>query len=161
MMSPPTDNLYKFCAISGLIIFFFSFYYPFTKIQNIQLDTINLEKENEIFNIDNEYLQRKIDTMKIQIEAAINENLDDLAYVQKYPDHKNKIEEIDENIKNQRKKQIYINKNVSIIKKNFFWLDVYNTLGIFPPIVGVFIAIYGFAKWHKTQKMIDEKLKNN
>lgn len=28
-LSPPTDSLYKFCALSGLTIFFLSYYLPF------------------------------------------------------------------------------------------------------------------------------------
>jgi hypothetical protein len=52
MPNLPTDNLYKFIAIFGLILTLFSVYYPFQKVYELGLKTI--ETKYEILKVKNE-----------------------------------------------------------------------------------------------------------
>lgn len=42
-MQPPTDNLYKFLAISGLIVFGFSIYIPFQRFEEFERSSVQLD----------------------------------------------------------------------------------------------------------------------
>ena len=45
MLNPPTDNLYKFMAIIGLILWVGGALYPFTKAYEVEKELITLEAE--------------------------------------------------------------------------------------------------------------------
>lgn len=45
MLQPPTDNLYKFMAIIGLIIWVGGGWYPWTKAYEVEKELITLEAE--------------------------------------------------------------------------------------------------------------------
>ena len=45
MLQPPTDNLYKFMAIIGLIIWVAGVWYPWTKAYEVEKEHITLEAE--------------------------------------------------------------------------------------------------------------------
>ena len=48
MLNLPTDNLYKFLAISGLVIAMFSVYYPFQKSHELQFLIVEQKAELEL-----------------------------------------------------------------------------------------------------------------
>jgi hypothetical protein len=48
MFSPPTDNLYKFLAIFGLIIVMYSIYYPFQKLRELRFLAVETKTEMEL-----------------------------------------------------------------------------------------------------------------
>ena len=49
--TPPTDNLYKFMAISGLIIFLLSLYFPFKQAEDLELRISKVAGEIDEYNI--------------------------------------------------------------------------------------------------------------
>lgn len=53
MFQLPTDNLYKFLAISGLIVLGFSLVYPFKRLYEVNREVIQLGGEIEIFRLQN------------------------------------------------------------------------------------------------------------
>jgi len=53
----PTDNLYKFVAISGLFICIFSIVFPMTRISEIKHKIIELQTKSAILNIEIEELK--------------------------------------------------------------------------------------------------------
>jgi hypothetical protein len=68
MFSPPTDNLYKFLAISGLIIVMFSSYYPFQKFHELSLLLIEVQADFEIAELQGHYSKNKLSLLEHQLD---------------------------------------------------------------------------------------------
>lgn len=56
----PTDNLYKFLALSGLVIALFSSIFPSMRISEIKQKSIEVETQIELLGIDTGYLETDI-----------------------------------------------------------------------------------------------------
>ena len=50
----PTDNLYKFMALSGLAIFLLSIVFPLRQVNDIKLKMIEIETQVEMFKLESE-----------------------------------------------------------------------------------------------------------
>jgi hypothetical protein len=61
----PTDNLYKFMALSGLAIFLFSIVFPLSQIHDIKLKMVEIETQQEV--------------LKLEVEQIGNDVMDALA----------------------------------------------------------------------------------
>ena len=48
MISPPTDSLYKFIAISGVVLFLWGAAFPWNKAYELKLQSIDLAGKIEI-----------------------------------------------------------------------------------------------------------------
>jgi hypothetical protein len=62
VIQPPTDNLYKFVAISGLLLFGFSQIYPLLQLDNLEKEVVSLTGE--------------INTLAIEYDQQTPQNLD-------------------------------------------------------------------------------------
>jgi hypothetical protein len=60
--SLPTDNLYKFLALSGLFIVLFSFIFPMKRIGELNLKSLELKTQVEMSRIEVDYLKRDTTT---------------------------------------------------------------------------------------------------
>jgi hypothetical protein len=69
MFNLPTDNLYKFVAIFGLIIALFSIYYPFQKYHELRLLLIENEGESELFKFHESYLEGRTKFIEGRLET--------------------------------------------------------------------------------------------
>ena len=67
---PPTDSLYKFSAIVGIIILVLSVYAPFKILYNIKQETIELERRVSVAEIESEFLHRQIEESHEIIELS-------------------------------------------------------------------------------------------
>ena len=52
----PTDNLYKFMALSGLAILIFSLVFPVIRMSEIKLKMVELEIQGEILKIEKNHI---------------------------------------------------------------------------------------------------------
>jgi hypothetical protein len=59
--SPPTDNLYKFMALSGLILAFFSYYVPYIIHERLQSRLASAELESKKLTIERDYFKDELD----------------------------------------------------------------------------------------------------
>ncbi len=64
--SLPTDNLYKFLALSGLAIVLFSLVFPIIQISEIRLKIIEIETQMEVLEMDTGNVENDL------IEALVN-----------------------------------------------------------------------------------------
>jgi hypothetical protein len=55
--SLPTDNLYKFLALSGLFIVLFSFIFPMNRIGELELKSLEINTQAEVLRIEIDYLK--------------------------------------------------------------------------------------------------------
>jgi hypothetical protein len=163
MLKPPTDNLYKFMAIFGLLIFILS-YIPIVHSQQLELEwtILQCDFDTNVTNpLNNMGIEMKTQTeslnkilqlinKKDNAEAAINiekankmlENID-------IPDFKTKLGHFDEMIKRM---------NILIKKDVFIKYELY--LGIISGIVGFILMCLGFYFWYsKLQKYQDMIIK--
>jgi hypothetical protein len=68
----PTDNLYKFMALSGLAILIISLVFPMIRIEETELKLVELETQTEVLRIETDDLTREMSgkTEKIQKEMV-------------------------------------------------------------------------------------------
>lgn len=67
LQSVPTDNLYKFMAVSGLVLLIFSSYFPITQIRQLEGRSDELELELTALEVEMKQLQvaaSRAETMK-------------------------------------------------------------------------------------------------
>ncbi|MBM4273084.1 MAG: hypothetical protein FJ134_01275 [Deltaproteobacteria bacterium] len=55
---PPTDNLYKFLALSGLVLVIFSIVFPLSRISDINLKLLEFEMQSDVLEVELKYLEQ-------------------------------------------------------------------------------------------------------
>jgi hypothetical protein len=70
MLQPPTDNLYKFMAISGLLLFAAFFVLPYLKIIELEDGATKLQGDMRKVEVEQQFLQDDADAIE-QIQAAL------------------------------------------------------------------------------------------
>jgi hypothetical protein len=163
---PPTDNLYKFCALLGSIMVITSFYYPILYLNQVssKIQTANLmiDKNEAIFNFSK-------DKMKTLLQI-LNNTID---YQNGKPRPKDKVEilysnddlkAMDNEITNLTKelKLSQAEKNYYVDQANFLssfkWFVI--VLMYLLAIVGIFLAGWGYRNWYnKIQIFQDREIK--
>ena len=153
MMIPnlPTDNLYKFCAITGLIIMGASLYFPIVPFTDVRKKRIEWQGAFD-------EAQRRMDNLT----AAYNQRLKELSDAGKTVDSPESVAERDRFLKlsDNETKAIYAlfrEAEKADIDINNLKLLRYGAIGFFIPGLG--IAIYGFWNWRLIQLLQDRILK--
>lgn len=145
--SLPTDNLYKFVALSGVLIFIILSYIVVNFISDSQnrVDTLNME-----IVIYNSRYKNNLDDILFLKESRLEWDGDD-------------IKELDRLEKEQKELSLNlaeINHNKSVVKKLdetilsvvIFWL-----ISI---VISIIMMIYGFSRWYyRVQRHLDKKIK--
>ncbi len=169
MIQPPTDNLYKFCAITGLIIIIIPTYFTYSQIDKLQLEIIDLETEANVLNVETEQLEKEAS----QYGNELQKKEKDLQNAQVDEGNPEKLIEVIESAKNltdQNLADVFI-KNVQEFKKRSIQVDgkkqkmdaklnalkFYVSFTAFTFIIGTALAFFGFKKWHTMQKKLDQK----
>ena len=75
MPSLPTDNLYKFLALSGLAIVTFSIVFPMIRDSELNLMMLETDKNMKVANIEKELFDKRIDKF---LNSDLGSNLDEL-----------------------------------------------------------------------------------
>jgi len=131
--SPPTDNLYKFIAISGTLILIFSFAFPTHYI---------LKLGEEIADT-----TAAIATVKMRIKQ--------LEMIKKgTPDYSKQLEKVNDLQAKLINNNIMNEQTIKLLYFLFFQIIT----GI---IMGLALMYYGFSRWYlRVQIHLDEELKN-
>ena len=145
----PTDNLYKFMALLGLILIILSTVFPIWTIHYIGLKQIQSQTELDLFDIEEVYLRREQQEIRETLEAlppnkriGARRLTDEKArdHSIKFGQTKGKWEEI---------------KYLNSWRKD---LKVFIFTGMF---IGSILTVYGFSLWYKRlQKYQDQVIKN-
>jgi len=77
MYQPPTDSLYKFCALSGIVIAFFSIYYPLTRLADLRSKQNTIARETEATIARLEYLKSQGDFISRIVSDLIAQQRDE------------------------------------------------------------------------------------
>jgi hypothetical protein len=167
MLQPPTDNLYKFCAISGLLILFFTLYYTINTINNLNIEITNTETKQGNLSIKHEHLRNKVNGIAENVECAetLTDNLKEnnneetkATAIQKIRTVEDKLLQYQENIlelniiNNEIMGEVKIVKTKLAIIKSYYWL-----LG-FSIFTGLSLSLFGFIKWYVLQIKLDKKI---
>lgn len=161
---PPTDSIYKFAAISGLILIFVPSYFYMSRIFELEESSIAVKYNLEIHRIEQEYLTYETDYLKKfmdRVEENVNKNkeritemgeqdvLDMEQDVEKINTLKEKIVELS---KQQERNQAGIERQVAIDANNLENLSRYNYLFAFGLALGFFFTFWGFWKWYQKEE---------
>jgi hypothetical protein len=167
--NPPTDNIYKFCALAGTVILILSFYFPLESYYNAceKFDTV--ESKQEVIIIELDYLKKKVDSTKKIIDNSIAEQ-NEVRIVDK---NKLTIRYSESEIKQMISEQQESARNISIknaelkslIKEANRLASISGTmkfLSLLTIVLGSTLAVYGYLSWYyKIQKYEDIRIKNS
>jgi hypothetical protein len=142
-----SENLYKYLVSTGMLLIVLTVFYPLKEKQEIEIETIKLEKDVLKLNFEIKDNFKKVNYIK-NIKKKNNTLKLNGIYV-------NKLDIIN---KQNHLNQFELEKKNDEIKKRKSHIKLYNYLfWVFFPI-GVFLALYGFIKWFKSKKIDDEIL---
>lgn len=148
MPNLPTDNLYKFMALSGLFLFCFSLYFITTKVDALEERVYKDGIAYSEWKVKAEALEKEIDhlttekSLAAQKSIEVNESL------------KSKLLEHNINLAKVKHATLYSKNNLEQIKH-------YQQIGFWLKVVSLLLSIFGFALWYfRVQKYQDIALKN-
>ena len=166
-LSPPTDNLYKFLAIGGLLLTAFSIIYPFLLVDRERERLITLDHEDALMTIaqnrwkeddkieaqnlkfDNEYIKVEGTNLPKQVGLDIirlEENNDAVMRAE--------TAKVDEIVANDR-------YTGNLEKHHAFKGMAISVICICTAALGMWLTIYGFAMWYfRVQQYQDFLLKS-
>ena len=72
-LKPPTDNLYKFMCICGLILFLVSATYPFVLAHRLAMAYYDAKRDYDLLDIDREAQEEKGEALKEEIDRQLSE----------------------------------------------------------------------------------------
>ncbi|WP_249675463.1 hypothetical protein [Pseudomonas abieticivorans] len=153
-MQAPTDNLYKFMAIAGLVCSLF-FYFDYHKRYDALIETINLRKmEAVIISAKVEAIQGKQDLLKERMAEA-EKNKEKLeAWLELRKSWENSQPLIDEVSLLQAQNV----QNVEFVKESIAELDYLLCLYKWLGIPSLLLSVIGMILWYvMTQRFLDIK----
>jgi hypothetical protein len=154
MMQPPTDNLYKFLSIFGLIVFGFSLYLPIQRLEEHSRETARWSAAwgplvAQLRDMDDD-ARKELECAIIRRERGVAAN------VQSCKESDSSKAQRD---KSFRQVQLAISElnsgkhNLIFLEAQFDW---YRQLGIVTGAFGLFCCAVGFRFWYiKVQKPLD------
>ena len=170
--TPPTDNLYKFLALSGLVLYLFSLSYPFIaskqldreidqvteEITVLEIEVINFETEIKIFDKEIQSLAKDIEDLEALDDTLLTE--EDREW------RKKNMAEKKEQLLDLMMRTGEIGKRVALaevknerLKRLLTEVRVIRILGVVGTCLGGAIAIVGFMLWYfRVQIYLDRKL---
>jgi hypothetical protein len=72
LIQPPTDNLYKFLAISGLLLIGFAVVFPFTKLMDLKRMTVELSGEVSKLKVESQLISKELDRQEKESKALLD-----------------------------------------------------------------------------------------
>jgi hypothetical protein len=177
--TPPTDNLYKFISIFGLVLAILGVFYTETKSLELSQEIYSLEREKNVFNIEKSKIERKRNYLKDKIDdfnsradikskPIVNDSVISWTRIisgsKELMSESNNISTLIEELREVEieieKKQVEINSKESIIELKINQDEkIFEIIDVLIPI-GVILSFFGFVLWYdKSQKFQDEILK--
>jgi hypothetical protein len=129
--SLPTDNLYKFVALSGLALILVSLTYPTGKVIELELGAVEVKSQQEKLNIEKSEIDRL------------------LAVLEKANDPKpQEVTALRELHTQSKLKTIELTKSVEVIQIKLNWAKHYLIAAMLGFAIGVLLAFVGFRFWY-------------
>lgn len=142
MITPPTDNLYKFISIAGLVLFFISISFPFSKASNLAV------KQAELWG---QYERLKVDAQSLNGELMVA--VADLNKVTQ-----SQYKELQQKFQNQNVKRTEVETNEKVVAVFRQEIRFYTWIGIIGATVGFFMAVTGFVFWYKRVQKFEDAI---
>lgn len=157
----PTDNLYKFCAIAGLVILGLSLYVPYQMLwQNIAAEIALRREIKEIYTeFDIIKKEKELDDLLIRLDQSTFKNEERDKNVNVHKDKKSDetlaIKKAIDNLRNEisefkrvRLKQGELEYNFDSLKKSMHRVDEILYYCKFLGIIGILLTYFGFRNWY-------------
>ncbi len=164
----PTDNLYKFLAIAGLIIVGFSMYYTETLLRTLERDNIDIATDLAVGKAEMEFWQSR----KEKLENITKNSIAQQQSRHKPDSNKLKLPYSAQELKNIEDETEQLKRDLKItdakilgklqktkqltsqFKETFFFVKILI-------VIGLILTTLGFLLWYlKVQMLLDRKLKN-
>jgi ferric-dicitrate binding protein FerR (iron transport regulator) len=154
--SPPTDNLYKFAALLGVLIALAGPTYYVTQSTELQLKEVSAQQDVALYQKQIEWLMADISGSWHQVKPDANGRIPELSAEEQAAYRE--IFERRRNLELTKVKLEHVEKSVSVVRSQLrllFWLMIGGL------VVGVPLSVWGFRRWHqRVQKLQDLQLKN-
>lgn len=139
LLSLPTDSLYKFLAMSGLITLFLSVILPFYFGYKIRIRLIDLDKDASIGLLKQRHIGKKIDVLEMKFERAKKDGGDDdlgeeLAQVR---GEQNEVDILIAEVSSEKVKMEYLSKLSQLLQ----WVQLAGVS------LGIVMTACGFYLW--------------
>jgi hypothetical protein len=115
----PTDNLYRFLSIAGILIFSFCFFYPDYRIYQISQKIINAEFEDKILDVKRDRYKEKSTEYTAEIKEIQKANSEDFKFI----DRVSKLSSRELSSKQRQKYAYLLANSKKNLSKNFLQLD--------------------------------------
>lgn len=155
MIQPPTDNLYKFLAIFGLVVFGFSWYVPLQKLEDYNREVAKwntawgpvLTRSRELDYNAREALECAIEKAESSTKRGLSKDCIEIELKRAQSDMATRDHErVIAELRGGREMLDYLGKQFTI----------YRNLGIAFGLVGLMLCVIGFWLWYvRLQKPLD------
>jgi|CXWL01.1.fsa_nt_gi biopolymer transport protein ExbB/TolQ len=140
--SLPTDNLYKFVALTGLALLALSLTFPVSKIIELQMAVTESQALRAKLDIQDDTVERALQ----KLEKSISPSAGEVASVRE--------------LHEQRKlMQIELDKTSKLNTYQLEWIQLYRSASIIGLILGSVLATLGFRFWYiRVQRPLDQRM---
>jgi hypothetical protein len=164
--NPPTDNIYKFCALTGTIIFLLSLYIPLKARYDIFEKLEAVELKTKISEIERQYWKDKATTLETITKNAMAEqngikfvDKNKLAIRYTESEVKQMTNDLAESLRNIEIKDAEAGSAMAEVKRLNSAANLLFYLSFLTIITGLSLGIYGYLSWYfKIQKYEDKRI---
>lgn len=164
--SPPTDNLYKFCAIMGIAIVTVSILFPGREFLTLFSKIQDLERQVAVAAVEVEMNGRKLRSLDKLIDNTVREQNGSLVVSKdkltlRYSDDEIKklLIEVQEIHRADRIRAVELEALIKMYRASNWMGVVVGLLGGVGVFIGTKLALFGFRSWHeKVQRPIDKAI---
>jgi len=150
-MTPPTDKLYKFLAIGGIVLFVFGITVPLDHYNKYEIQRIQaIEKVNELLYAQSEFareVNHQIEKFNEAKESGDIEALENVA--REVLKLEPKIRQIEKNVQNKIVQSL---KHSQLLSHYELMKNIWFATGIASVFAGILISVVGFKLWYNDTK---------
>jgi hypothetical protein len=146
MINTPTDSLYKFCAIGGIVLILFTGNIIADKIMNINKEIFELEKSMAISRIEIKWITKDTDKLGEEVKSGELKSTTEEA------------KEIELNLKKHEIQTEIFLVTTNHIKTNIRFFYILIAFGSIFIAIGLYMTFWGFKIWHLVEgnKLVKE-----
>jgi len=135
----PTDNLYKFISLFGLVLFLTSLIFPYSKLSPLEIEKAELENEKELLSFDIDVLDKKIEFLKKNNDVE-------------------KLLVLRDDLNLLKRKSIEIEGKDRKLKLLISELKFYAQASLWGIVFSSIIIFYGFIRWYYRVQMHEDAI---
>ncbi len=160
----PTDNLYKFIAIAGIIIAIFPCFLLYNNVQELLIQAINNQTEVNVLNIETDYLNKELKHLENQTTILENDmqkkglEKEEVIFLH---DETQKLYETHKEIELKTKElKIKLEQTKNKDELHKFLVEQYRKFRFLTYILiflGSFLSVCGFYCWYRKLQVYQDK----